>query len=96
MDKKEIARETKKLKKNQRLQVTRAGRGYQAYLLRGNKQVKLPEGEQVLGVIEGSMTIAQVTEWLAEKEKKEKNETPVVKKETPAEKVKRIKALFKK
>ena len=91
MDKKEIARESKKLKKNHKLIVTRVGRGYWAYLVRGSKPVQVPDNERIMGVIDGPMTVAQVTEWLAGVENKKKKNFF---RREESEKVKRIRAMF--
>ena len=90
MNKKDIARESKKIKKNARLQVTKCGRGYNAYIVSSKRQLKDTENEKTLGFITEPMTQAQVYEWLDKIE----NAKPVFKRKPVDPKVKRIKALF--
>ena len=72
MNKREIAKETKKLANNEnaRLQVTKRlhGLGYNTYLTYGNDYFKEDEDERTLGFIDHPMSIAQVLEWLSDRQ----------------------------
>lgn len=66
MTKRELAKETKQLANNEnaRLQVTKCGRGYNAYLTYTNEYFQDDADEKTLGFINHPMTLKQVTEWL--------------------------------
>ena len=70
MNKRDIARETKRLSNNEnaRLQITkRKNGGYNAYLAYGNNWYIDDADENTIGFIYQPMTIKGVSEWLAER-----------------------------
>ena len=66
MNKRELARETKRLSHNpnSRLQVAKCGRGYNAYLTYTNEYFQDAKGEKSIGFIYFPMTVKQLNEWL--------------------------------
>ena len=67
MNKRELARETKRITSpNARLQVTKCGRGYNAYLTYQNEWFQDDPDEKTIGFINSAMTLKQVNAWLRE------------------------------
>ena len=66
MNKRELAKETKRIGANPdaRLQVAKCGRGYNAYLTYKNEWFADDPDEKTIGFICQPMTLAQVTRWL--------------------------------
>ena len=68
MNKRDIARESKKLANNEnaRLQVTRNknGKGFNTYLTYQNEWFQDSADEETIGFIDYPMTLKQVNEWL--------------------------------
>ena len=67
MNKRELARETKRITSpNARLQGTKCGRGYNAYLTYQNEWFQDDPDEKTIGFINSAMTLTQVNAWLRE------------------------------
>jgi len=65
MNKRELARETKRITSpNAQLQVTKAGRSYRAYLTYTNEWFKDDPDERTIGFISCPLTVKQVSNWL--------------------------------
>lgn len=65
MNKRELAKETKRITSpNSRLQVTKCGRGYNAYLTYKNEWFQDNPDEKTIGFIYQQMSLAKVTRWL--------------------------------
>lgn len=68
MNKRDLARETKRVagNPNARLQVTKCGRGYNAYLTYNNEYFQDYPEEKTIGFIYNPMTLKQLNVWLTE------------------------------